>query len=262
MDTRGRWVGLGVVASLVAMWPLSSAAATTSMPKSRTSGAWQPLGPEGGSPAVITFDPTHPDTIYVGTFLQRSNGGTSGGGIFRSEDGGKTWESLRFGPSADISAVVLDPATSNTIYGAGSKGVFKTPDGGATWTPANEGLPVLHDVADLAIDPSDSQVLYASSGRSLYKTTDGGGTWVEIGGLSGLNVFRAEDLAVDPTNTQVVYLTVQFRCEACWSGGVLKSTDGGASWGEIRTGLSGTADYHDLLIDPTNPSVLYVRDRE
>jgi len=107
-------------------------------------------------------------------------------GLFRSDDGGRTWHpvALPVMPGhADIMSVVADPTDPLTFYAATHEaGLFKTTDGGATWTEINTGLGG-RDVHGLAIDPTNPARLHAAvrgTGEGVYRSTDAGGTWVRV----------------------------------------------------------------------------------
>ncbi|MGH7326660.1 MAG: WD40/YVTN/BNR-like repeat-containing protein [Candidatus Rokuibacteriota bacterium] len=107
-------------------------------------------------------------------------------GLFRSEDGGQTWQPVALPskhPHLDVMAVAPHPEEARTIYVATHEaGVFKSADGGKTWQEANTGLGGL-DVHGLALDPSAPQKLHAAvrdKGEGVYRSTDGGGKWTRV----------------------------------------------------------------------------------
>ncbi|HWP60854.1 MAG TPA: YCF48-related protein [Candidatus Acidoferrales bacterium] len=108
------------------------------------------------------------------------------GGLFRSEDGGRTWKKIALGTEhsrLDVMAVTADPRDAKTIYaGTHEAGVFKTTDGGVTWNQVNQGLGGM-DVHGLAIDPNMAFKLHAAvreKGDGIYRTTDHGGKWIRV----------------------------------------------------------------------------------
>ena len=107
-------------------------------------------------------------------------------GLFRSEDGGKSWKKVTLSAKhshLDIMAVAHDPRDPKMIYvGTHEAGIFKTTDGGTTWGQANSGLGGL-DVHGLALDPNVPSKLHAAvreKGDGIYRATDGGGKWVRV----------------------------------------------------------------------------------
>jgi hypothetical protein len=107
-------------------------------------------------------------------------------GLFRSEDGGKSWQPVVLSTThahLDVMAIAADPRDPRTIYiGTHEAGVLKTTDGGTTWTPVNSGLAGL-DVHGLAVDPAAAGKLHAAvrdTGEGVYRTTDGGAKWTRV----------------------------------------------------------------------------------
>ncbi len=201
---------------------------------------WTSIGPDGGSVSALAVDPTHPTTVYAGTF----------GGVFKSTDGGGSWRAANTGlTDFRVSALVIDPATPATLY-AGTTfggGVFKSTDGGGSWSPANIGLPN-GVVQALAIDPTTPTTLYAGTAGGLYKSRNGGRFWRATGLTDDVSA-----LAIDPATPTTLYAGTR-------QSGVFKSTDGGASWSAASTELviSYLGLYvYALAIDPQTPSTLY-----
>src|SRR5947208_1049766 len=138
--------------------------------------------------------------------------------------GDNVWTSL--GPDGgSISALVIDPQNTRTVYAATGNGVFKTTDGGASWSQAsylNERI-----VQTLLIDPQNSRTLYAGTRNyGVLKSTDAGASWVN----SGLGFPRILGLALDPQSPSTMYAVPS-------SVGVFKSIDGGTTWLGVRSGL-------------------------
>src|SRR5207249_11015495 len=108
---------------------------------------------------------------------------TMGSGLFKTADGGNSWQGINSGlPSLDVAAIAVDPSSPSTLYADShdSKnfqgGVFKSTDGGATWVKMSEGIPDAGPAA-FAIDPLDTQTVHAGIGDRVYETTDGGTAW-------------------------------------------------------------------------------------
>lgn len=164
-----------------------------------------------------------------------------------------------------INCVVVHPTDPNTmLVGNASGGIFKTTDGGQSWNPVFDDHSWL-SVGCIVYDPQNSNVLYAGTGDpnigssafigdGIYKSTDGGNTWTN----SGLNVQGIiSKIVIDPSNSNIIYAAAMgvpyFRDN---NRGVYKSTDGGLTWTQ-KLFISNDAGVSDLLIDPSNPSVLY-----
>lgn len=149
----------------------------------------------------LSYDPANPEIVYAGTGDPNIGSYvTIGGGLYRSEDGGESWELLGLSEQRIIARVLIDPSNSQTIYAASmglpfernnDRGLYRSNDGGATW----EQVLFVSDqagVIDLVMDPFNPQVLYAAAwdrirtntesivegpNARIYKTTDGGNTW-------------------------------------------------------------------------------------
>src|SRR6476619_4490694 len=162
----------------------------------------------------IAIHPTNPNIVYVGTGEPNNRQTSSfGDGIYKSTDGGKTWQNLGLRETQTIARIVIDPKNPETVYVAvpghlfgpnKERGIYKTTDGGKNWTLV-KFIDEDTGFTDLAIDPVDTKTLYAASyqrrrtsfgfngggpGCALWKTTDAGKTWVKMEG-NGLpeNVF-------------------------------------------------------------------------
>ncbi len=125
---------------------------------------WTSNGPEGGIINALAVDPQTPDIIYAGT----------GGGVFKSTDGGASWSAINNGlTNTYVNALALDPQTPTIIYaGTGGGSVFKTTDGGVSWSAIKHGL-TNTDVNALALDPQTPAIIYAGTwGGGVFKSTD------------------------------------------------------------------------------------------
>jgi photosystem II stability/assembly factor-like uncharacterized protein len=220
--------------------------------------------------AQLAIDPRNPDRIFVAA-AGHPYGPNEERGLFRSTDGGKTYEKvLAKDENTGAADVQIDPANPETVYaslwearegpwensswnGTGG-GIFKSTDGGTTWKQLTKGLPDGIVQANLAIAPSSPQTLFAAvaiaGGSKLYRSEDGGETWkvatddprpgAGIGG-GDLPVVR-----FDPKNPNVVYSA----SVVCW-----KSTDGGKTWNGWR-GAPGGDDYQNVWMNPNDPNVI------
>lgn len=252
--------GLFLVLSIALLIPNPSFAQKRSKKKSATtqiqpelysSLEYRLLGPfRGGRSAAVTGVPGQPNLFYFGA---------TGGGVWRTQDGGQTWENISdgfFGGS--IGAVEVAQSDPNVIYvGGGEKtlrgnvssgyGLWKTVDAGKTWISI--GLENSRHVPRIRVHPQNSDVVYAavlgniykaSEDRGVYKSTDGGTTWKKV--LYVNDMAGAVDLLLDPNNPRIVYASTwraQRTPYSLSSGGegsaLWKSTDSGETWTEIST---------------------------
>ena len=234
---------------------------------------------DGEQIPALAVDPTNADRVFAAV-LGHPYGPNAERGIFRSEDGGKTWAKVLYKDErTGGSDVVIDPKDPRVVYaslweetlgpwedknqypGTGG-GLFKSVDGGSTWTQLKTGLPENLAQVNVAIAASDPRRLYAAvattvetayatdKGVAVYRSDDAGVTWrritedprpaMKIGG-GDLPV-----IAVDPQNPDVVYST-----------GIVttRSEDGGKTWVSLR-GAPGGDDYQNLWINPRDSKIL------
>ena len=192
-------------------------------------------------------------TLYVGAY-----GCWSGliGGVFRSRDGGETWDLVADHEMTDclIRAIAVAPSAPHIIYAGGGSagGIFKSVDGGDTWQRIDSSFAVPPMISALEVDPYDAQTVYIGvqgTGSGIYKTTNGGQTWSPIG--AGLNTSDIWDIEVDPGNQQVMYLGGTDGIP-----GVYRSLDTGLSWAPMMDGMGSRAVY-SLAIDHSETQNIY-----
>lgn len=198
-----------------------------------------------GNVTEILIDPSNPAIIYA------NNSDT----LSKSTNHGKDWSftnlqnHINVLPGFPTHRVVVDPTNPSTLYlGVDARGVFKTTDGGITW---NQVFSQNLIVDALAIDPVTPTTLYLATGSVfLFKSVNAGGTWTQLN-FPGL----ITALVVDPINPSIIYAGTGF--------GVMKSTNGGASWSFTALLNSGglNPDIVSLVMDPSNPAVLYAATR-
>lgn len=202
-----------------------------------------PAGEVIFSTECIAIDPLNASVIYVGVSQK---------GIFKTNDGGGTWNAINTGlPDLNIRSIAIDPQNTSVIYAGTSRGIFKSENGGNSWSDKNIS-PVIARVQALAVDPKDTFTIYAGIwGRGIYKSTDGGSTWrLKIAGLSDRFI---SELAVNPKEPLVLYTALR--------GGVFKTSDGGTTWNSINTGLT-DLNIAFLTIDEQNSASLYAGNPE
>jgi photosystem II stability/assembly factor-like uncharacterized protein len=212
-------------------------------------------------PAALGVDPAAPETLYAGAF--RFNEDHLDLRVYRSADGGATWDALtapgelRLAPVTDLlpHQFVVVPGTPRAIYLATQRGgVIRSLDGGATWGAANDGLdpfdiPV--DVEGIAVDPSEPSTLYAAvadlfHARGVYKTIDRGDHWVRAG--SGIpEGVPVHDVVVDPAEPSRIY--------AATGVGVFVSEDAGGTWRPRASGMA--SEVSSSSPDPHAPGRRY-----
>jgi photosystem II stability/assembly factor-like uncharacterized protein len=207
----------------------------------------------------IGIDPADESHIYV--IWQALNSG----GVFVTTDGGNTWTPSPNLPSQRQTGIAVDPVDGNVVYVANSgpwnagmdDGVYKSTDGGYTWTNGFT-FPDTAELEAVAVAPSDPNIVFAGGnkwlqpfGTRIWKSSDAGTTWSLVYDDSAKQFVAVVTIAIDPTDPQVVFAGT--RANGSTVTGILKSTDGGASWSEANTGLANLSVL-DLSIHPTENS--------
>ncbi|MBM2840969.1 MAG: hypothetical protein HW412_1497 [Bacteroidetes bacterium] len=199
----------------------------------------------------IAFHPTNANIIYLGA---------AGGGVWKTINGGTTWQALTDNlTSIACGAVAIDPSNPSTIYfGTGElnysldsyygDGIYKSTDEGSSWIKIATTA-VGSRFSQITVDPANSDIVYAAGSLGVYKSTNVGGGWTSTGSGSNANC-----ILIDPTNTQVLYTTTG----GYGPNAIKKSTNGGASWTTLTSGLpaAGTSRTQ-LAMAPSNSSILY-----
>ena len=216
-----------------------------------TNRVWASRGPEGGSITAVAVDPLTPSTVYAATYQA---------GVFKSTDGGLSWEERNEGLSSpSAKTIAIDPGTGTTAYlGTAGGGVFKTVNGAAAWTSSSSGLADTW-VEAVAVDPSNGNVVFAGTSSALYRSLDAAASWSLVATAPGSTSIEAVAVAAsDPTVVYAGYYDAGFPQTVV--GGVLKSTDGGATWAPVNAGLPGLAGFgvFAVAIDPTDEDTVHV----
>jgi photosystem II stability/assembly factor-like uncharacterized protein len=242
---------------------------------------WAPVFDGEGSYSIgwVALDPNDSSVVWVGSGESNSQRSVGyGDGIYRSVDGGKSWENLGLKKSDHIGRVMIDPRDSKVVYVAaegplwgagGDRGLYKTTDGGKNWKAV---LTVSENtgVVDVALDPSNPDIVYAAAYQrrrhvftlidggpesAIYKSTDAGATWNKLkSGLPTVDMGRI-GLAVSPADPNVVYATVE---AADGKGGIFRSNDKGATWERRNEFDEGAMYYARVVPDPKNVDRIFV----
>jgi len=241
---------------------------------------WEPIFDSYGaySTADVELDPNNPYVVWVGTGeynSQRSVG--YGDGVYKSEDGGKSFSHVGFKNSEHIGRIIIDPRNSHVYVAAqgplwgpgGDRGLFKSTDGGKTWDTCLYVSPNT-GITDIVMDPRNPDVLYCASYQrrrhvftlinggpesAIYKSTDAGKTWNKLtSGLPSGDVGRI-GLAISPVKPDIVYAIIEAQGE---SGGFFRTTDRGASWSKMYNYKTESAQYYNrIFCDPVNPDKVF-----
>lgn len=242
--------------------------------RSRDNGVtWNPVFDKSGgdlSIGDIAIAPSDPNIVWVGTG-EANNRQTStwGDGVYRSLDGGTTWQSMGLRETQSIGRVVIDPHDPNRVFVAAAghlfgpneeRGLYRTTDGGATWKKVL-GVDANTGVIDVAM-AADGHTLFAATyerrrrafgfvgggpGSGLWRSLDGGDTWTRLtNGLPTGNVGRI-GVAIAPGNQHVVYAVIEHR-----DGGVFRSTDDGVTWTRQNRLVERGNYYGQIRVDPRN----------
>ncbi len=236
----------------------------------------------GGSIGAVTVSESDPNVIYVGGGEVTVRGNVSSGyGLWKSEDAGKTWVHKGLNKSRHISRIRVHPKDHNIVFASvmgnlyasnSERGIYKSLDGGDTWEKV---LFVNKDAGaiDLIFDPNNPRILYASTwrirrtpyslesggeGSALWKSTDGGNSWVNISSNEGLpkGTWGISGVTVSPVNSERVWAIIENK-----DGGVFRSDDGGKTWKKLNSSrsLRQRAWYYSrIYADPQDADVVYV----
>ncbi|HTL06747.1 MAG TPA: hypothetical protein VL307_00775, partial [Chitinophagaceae bacterium] len=236
----------------------------------------------GGTIGAVAVAPSDESVIYVGEGENSLRGNVSEGleGIWRSNDGGRTWKNIGLKEARHIIRIIIDPKDPNTVWVAAighlfgpnaDRGVFKTTDGGKTW---KRTLFVNNDTgcSDLVMEPGNPGTFYAGmwrvrrtpysmesggDGSGLYKSTDGGETWKMLSNKKGLpaGTWGIVAVAVAPSNTDKIYALIENA-----KGGLFVSEDAGESWTLTSSdnNIRQRAWYYNkVYVDPSNEDLVY-----
>jgi photosystem II stability/assembly factor-like uncharacterized protein len=245
---------------------------------------WKPIFDHGGSYSLgcVTLDPNNPDVVWLGTGENQALRSVSfGDGVYKSADGGKTWQNMGLRHSEHIAKIFVDPRNSDVVYVAsqgplwapgGDRGLFKTTDGGKTWKPVLQ-ISENTGITDMAFDPRNPDVIYAASYQrrrnvgvligggpeaGIFKSVDAGASWKKLtNGIPSVDLGRIA-LALSPQNPDVVYALIVAAGD---ESGFFRSADRGETW--VRQSDYRVVDpqyYGEIYPDPHHFDRLYAAD--
>ncbi|MDA7978527.1 MAG: hypothetical protein MPJ50_07130 [Pirellulales bacterium] len=237
-----------------------------------------------GSVGAIAVSESDPNVIYVGMGEHAPRGvmTSHGDGVYKSTDGGKTWQHLGLAETEHIARIVIHPKDPDIVYVAAQgalygkslqRGIFRSNDGGQTWEQVlyvNE----LTGCSEISMDVSNPQVLYATmwehqrkpwimisggDGSGVYKTTNGGDTWESL--EEGLPEEKGKmAIAVSRSNSEKVYLLIESDSQL-EKGGLFVSSDAGVSWERVSADhrlIQRAWYYTEVFVDPNDEHTVYV----
>ena len=242
---------------------------------------WRDVGPmRGGRSFGVAGVPSQPDTFYMGSV---------GGGVWKTENDGRTWKPISDQgiPIGSIGAIAVAPSDPNVVYvGTGEPdvrgqisygiGMFKSTDAGKTWMQI--GLENTRRIGRIVVDPNNPNRVYvaalghiydANPERGVYRSTDGGAHWKKVlFNSSDPDDVGAIDIAIDPKNPKVLYASLWATRRPPWSvyapsympgSGLYKSTDGGDHWKKLTNGLpdDNFVGKIGIAVAPGNPNRLW-----
>jgi photosystem II stability/assembly factor-like uncharacterized protein len=227
----------------------------------------------------VAIDPTNTNVVWVGSGENNNQRVVGyGDGVYKSEDGSKTWKNVGLKNSEHIGKIAIDPNNTDIVYVAaygplwssgGERGIYKTTDGGKTWKAV---LIVSENTGfnEVMIDPGNSNILYAAAHQrqrkvftyigggpesAVYKSTDAGATWNKI--MKGLPAdvdLGRIGLAMSPVNPDYLFAIVEASGD---KGGVFASTDRGASWEKRSNYFTAGNYYQEIFCDPKDINRIY-----
>ena len=233
---------------------------------------------------IVALDPSNPEIVWVGTGENVSGRHVGwGDGVYRSRDGGKSWQRMGLPNSQHIGKILINPRNSDVVLVAaegplwsagGERGVYRTEDGGRTWS-ATLAIDENTGVTDLEFAPGDPTTVYAAAyqrrrhvagflsggpNSGIHKSTDGGKTWRKIAtGLPRGDMGKI-GIAVTPADPTLVYATIEANNA---ERGFYRSRDRGESWEKRNSYISGGTGphyYQEIEASPTDADVVYQMD--
>lgn len=255
--------------------------------KTKNSGiSWKPVFDKQSSYSIgsVTIDPNNHEVVWLGTGENVSGRHVGwGDGVYKSNDGGTSWNRMGLFKSEHIGKILVDPRNSDVVFVAaegplwsagGNRGLYKTIDGGKTWNLVLE-IDENTGVTDIEFDPSNPDVVYAAAYQrrrhvwallsggpksKIYKSMDNGETWSQkITGLPKGDMGKI-GLAVTVADPDIVYATIEADNS---EKGFYKSVNKGESWelqNKYISGGTGPHYYQEIEVSPSNPDLIYQMD--
>ncbi|MEO8372544.1 MAG: glycosyl hydrolase, partial [Candidatus Solibacter sp.] len=228
----------------------------------------------------ITIDPKNPSIVWVGTGENNNQRSVSfGDGVYKSEDGGRTFRNVGLKLTEHIARIVVDPRDSNVVYvaapgplwkGGGERGLYKTIDGGKTWSQSLIKVGDYTGCSDVLMDPRNPDILLAATHQrhrrffgmihggpesGLHRSTDGGKTWTPVRGGFATGDLGRIGLNYAPANPSIIYAQVE---GPEGRGGTYRSSDNGATW-EKRGSFDDQGQYYSKVqVDPFISDRIYI----
>lgn len=233
---------------------------------------WGPPGIRSGVPIDMVVAPDDPDTLYINNY---------GGGVFKSDDGGASWQVWSEGyTGADINQVAVRPGVPEAVLANGRSGCFVSSDAGVTWKGLANGLGAIPEGSAVAFDPADPSgntiLMGDERAGSILRTTNGGATWsevLELPGVTHANPHGLRPIAFAPSDSSTVYAGFcqqglhadPHELDFSASFGVYRSTNGGQTWaaanGDLPNPVRGR-NVTALAVSHQDPDTVYLGLRE
>jgi len=239
---------------------------------------------------AIALDPSHPDTVWVGTGESWTRNSVSiGDGIYKSTDGGDNWTNVGLPNSERIARIIVSPKNGNVVYAcvpgklwsdSADRGLYRTIDGGAHWELVLKGPNLSTGCSSVTMDPVHANILFAGlwdfrrkgwtfrsggdgptapSGSALYRSDDGGTTWSKLASSAATGLPKGPwgrvEVAIAPSNANVVYAFIESTRSA-----LFVSKDGGKTWAErdrSQRMVWRPFYFARIVVDPTDAQRLF-----
>lgn len=233
--------------------------------------AWRNIGPfRGGRVTAVAGIAAQPMTFYLGS---------TGGGVWKTEDGGTTWRNVSDGfmKTGSVGALAVAPSDPNVVYagmgeapvrGVASShgdGVYRSTDAGKTWS--HLGLANTRQISRIAVHPTDPDLVYVAAqgspwaptpDRGIYRSADGGQSWQQVHRVS--DDAGAGDLSMDPSNPRILFAAYWHHRRTPWKiesggegSGLWRTADGGDTWQQVTEGLPKTMGKIGVAVSGADP---------